>query len=170
MSRYESSCLLLQRWFVPRELLRDLRAAAAASRHAATPSPSAPPPPALGGFAALVGGVAVAACATTEPATGTSEVAVVVVTPIDAVRVKDVPACGSKVTLIEQLPLFGCRVAPGQVDAVMRKSAASPPLAIVIALFVTKTRSPVPVFVIVTVDDAVAPTDVAGKIGPLAGA
>lgn len=151
-------------------LLRRLRAAAAARRLAATPTPSAPPPPDVGGFAALVGGVVTAACATTEPATGMREVADVVVTPIDAVRVKDVPACGWKVTLIEQLPLFGCSVTPGHVDAVMRKSAASPPLAIVMALFVTKTRSPVPVFAIVTVDDAVAPTDVAGKIGPLAGA
>lgn len=108
--------------------------------------------------------------ATTLPASGTSDDPVAVARLIDAVRVSEVPAAGWNVTLTVQLPLFGRSVVPGQLDDVTRKSAASPPEAIVAALFVANTRSAVPVLLIVAVALAVAPTAVAGKMGPLAGA
>ncbi len=133
---------------------------------------SVPPPPDAGGFAALSDAALEVADddpATTLPASGTSEVPFVVDKPIDAVRVSDAPAPGWNVTLIVQLPLFGRNVIPGQVDAVTRKSAASPPDAIVTALLVAKTRSAVPAFVMVAVALALLPTAVAAKIGPLAG-
>lgn len=126
---------------------------------------NAPPPPVLGGFAALPVGDAAAATAT-EPAIGTSDVPVVVVSPIAAVRVSEVPAAGVKLTLIVQLPLLGASVIPGQVDDDTRKSAASPPVASVTALFVAKVSGAVPVFLIVTVVLAVAPTTVPGKMAP----
>lgn len=124
-----------------------------------------PPPPELGGFAEPVGGAA----PITGPVNGTSEVPVVVVRPIDAVRVSEAPTVGAKATSIVQVPMFGRSVTPRQVEAVTRKSAASPPVAIVTALLVTKMRSAVPTFEIVTVEEDVAPIAVAGKIGPLTG-
>ena len=133
---------------------------------------SVPPPPDAGGFAALSDAALEVADddpATTLPASGTSDVPLAVVRPIEAVRVSDAPATGWNVTLIVQLPLFGRSVIPGQVDAVTRKSAASPPDAIVTALLVAKTRSAVPAFAMVTVALALPPTAVAAKIGPLAG-
>ncbi len=90
--------------------------------------------------------------------------------PIEAVRVRFAPAAGVNVTLMVQLPEFGLSVVPAQLVAVTRKSAVSPPLAIVTALLVWNTSGAVPALVMVTVWLLLAPTAVAGKIGPLAGA
>jgi len=89
-----------------------------------------------------------------------------VVSPIAAVRVSEDPAAGVKLTLIVQLPLFGASVMPGQVDDETRKSAASPPVASVTALFVANVSGAVPLFLIVTVALVVAPTAVAAKMAP----
>jgi hypothetical protein len=130
---------------------------------------SAPPPPELGGLADPVGGAA-AAGTETEPCIGTSEVLVVVAIPIDAVRVSDAPAAGVNVAVIVQLPLLGASVLPGlQVADAIRKSVASPPVAIVTALFIANVSGAVPVLRMVTVAFDEAPTAVAIKIAPPVG-
>jgi hypothetical protein len=131
---------------------------------------SAPPPPELGGLADPVGGAA-AAGTETEPCIGTSEVLVVVAIPIDAVRVSDAPAAGVNVAVIVQLPLLAASVLPGlHVADAMRKSVASPPVAMVTALFVANVSGAVPVLRIVTVAFDEAPTAVAVNIAPPVGA
>lgn len=108
--------------------------------------------------------------APTVPLIGTTEVPALCAIFIDALRVVAAPAAGWKDTLIVQLPWLGCSVMPGQFDEVTRKSAASPPLAIVTALLVLKTRLAVPVLVIVTTAVDVAPTAVPENTAPPFGA
>jgi len=96
-------------------------------------------------------------------------VVVVVASPTEAVRVSEEPAVGVKVTLIVQLPELGCSVVAGQLDVATRKSAASPPVAIVTALLVANVSAAVPVLRIVTVALAEAPIAVAGNIAPPVG-
>ena len=106
----------------------------------------------------------------TEPCIGTSEALVVVAIPIDAVRVSDAPAAGANVAVIVQLPLLAASVLPGlHVADAMLKSAASPPVAIVTALFIANVSGAVPVLRIVTVAFAEVPTAVAVNIAPPVG-
>jgi hypothetical protein len=112
-----------------------------------------------------VGGVAAAGTATL-PSIGTSDLLVVVSTPMDADRCKAVPAVGANLAVIVHVPL-GARELPGvQVVEAMLKSALSPPVATVITLLVANVSGAVPVLRRVTVALDEAPMAVALKVAP----